>query len=69
MSGKPWFDGLFLEEIPREMNLDEAHSKTRTGSNVLAVSTSTFQPLDELVNGEDEIEEIFGSSIPDNLDP
>jgi hypothetical protein len=65
------FDGLFLEEVPRvdDMNLDEAHSESRTGSDVSAVSTSTFQLSDELVNGQDEIEAIFGPSIPYNLEP
>jgi len=50
------FDGLFLEEVPRvdDINLNEAHSKLGTGSDVLVVLSSTFQLSDELVNGQDE---------------
>jgi len=36
------FDGLFLEEVPSEMNFDEAHSKSGIGSDVSAVSAPTF---------------------------
>jgi hypothetical protein len=34
------------------MNFDEAHSESGTGSDVLTVSASTFQPSDELMNGQ-----------------
>jgi len=54
------------------MNFDEVHSESRTGSDVSvvsAVSTSTFKLSDESVNGQDEIEAIFGPSIPINLEP
>jgi hypothetical protein len=62
------FDALFLEEIPREMNLDEAHEESEIGADVLAVSTSTSQRSNESVRGRDKMEVIGMPSIPDNLE-
>jgi ribonuclease HI len=53
-----FFDALSLEEVPREMN---------NKADVLAVSTSTFHPSDELMNGQGKMEVIFRPSIPDNF--
>jgi hypothetical protein len=50
------------------MNLDEAHSKTGTGADVLAMSASMFHPSDELMNGQDKMEVTFRPSIPNNLE-
>jgi hypothetical protein len=36
------FDGLFLEEIPREINLDKVHLELGTKCDVSVVSVSNF---------------------------
>jgi len=51
-----------------KMNLDEAHSKTGTGADVLVVSASMFHPSDELMNGQDKMEFTFKPSIPNNVE-
>jgi ribonuclease HI len=54
-----FFEALDLIEIPREMN-SKAYS--------LVVAASTFQPIDELMNGHGKMKVIFRPAIPDNLD-
>jgi hypothetical protein len=60
------FDDLFLEETPCDKNFDVGPSKSGTISYLLvvsALSASTLQQSDGSVNGQDELEKIFGPPI------
>ena len=54
-----FFDALNITEIPREHNIL---------ADRLAVVASTFQPTEELINGEGKFEVNFRPSVPDNVD-
>jgi hypothetical protein len=58
--GIPWnFSALDLISVPREHN---------NLADKLAVSASTFQPSEELLNGQGKMEVNFRPSVPDNVD-
>jgi hypothetical protein len=54
-----WFDALNLISVPREHN---------TMENKSAISASTFQPSEELLNGQGKMEVNFKPLVPDNAD-
>jgi hypothetical protein len=54
-----WFSALDLISVPRE------HSNL---ADKLAVSTSTLQPSDELLNSQGKMEINFRPLVPDNID-
>jgi ribonuclease HI len=54
-----FFDALNTTEIPRERSILV---------DKLAVPASTFQPTEELINGEGKFEFNFRPSVPDNVD-
>jgi hypothetical protein len=61
------FDGLFLEEASNEMDMDVTLSKSGTeldSSFNTASSTSNHQLSDESVRCQEELDRIFGPSIP-----
>jgi hypothetical protein len=61
------FDGLFLEEASSEMGSSVASSETRIeldSSVDPASSTSIHHLLDESVRCQEELDRIFGPSIP-----
>jgi hypothetical protein len=66
------FDGLFLEEAPNEKGIDVAPSESEVGLELSvgsALLTSIFQLSDESFNGQDDLDRIFGPSIPYVLEP
>jgi hypothetical protein len=54
-----FFDAIDLIAIPRDQN---------SLADSLAVSTSTLQPLEDLMKGKGKLEIIFRPSVPDNID-
>ena len=54
-----FFDALNIEAIPRDQN---------SASDKLAVSASTLQPSDEMLEGDCPLEINFKPSIPDNIE-
>ena len=54
-----FFDALNLEAVPRDQN---------SAFDRLAVSVSTFQPLDEMLEGNCPLEINFRPSVPDNVE-
>jgi hypothetical protein len=66
------FDGLFLEEIPKENNIDITLLDEKIGSHMsvgVALLALVCQPSAELVNSRDELDMIFVPSTPYVLDP
>ena len=61
------FDGIFLEEAPSERDIDVTPSKSGTKLDLsfgTASSTSVHQHLDESVRYQEELDRIFGPSVP-----
>ena len=54
-----FFDALNLTSIHRDQNSLEDN---------LAIVSSTFQPLEELLNGDGKLKIKFRPSVPDNMD-
>ena len=53
------FDALNLEAVPRDHN---------SASDRFAVSASTLQPSDEMLEGDCSLEINFRPSLPDNVE-
>jgi hypothetical protein len=67
-----FFDGIFLEEAPSKKGINVAPSESGMGLDLLvgsALSASICQLSDESVRCQDELERIFGPSIPNVLEP
>jgi hypothetical protein len=61
------FDGIFLEEAPSERDIDVTPSESGTELDLsfgTASSTSVRQHSDESVRYQEELDRIFGPSIP-----
>ena len=54
-----FFDSLNIEAIPRDQN---------SVADKLAVSVSTLQPSDEMLEGDCPLEINFRHSVPDNVE-
>ena len=54
-----FFDALNIEAIPRDQN---------SASDKLVVSASTFQPSDEMLEGDCRLEINIRPSVPDNVE-
>jgi hypothetical protein len=58
------FDGLFLEEVPEENNINIALSESKVGSCVIiSINLSVIRGITSAC--QDELDKIFGPSIPD----